>query len=615
MGRILSYKHGERSTENVDPRLWDIVRNAIAAIPYDAEIRSGGERAKGDRGNHSGGYAVDVTLIDPKTGEIIPDTGKKGGAASARVYEQYAQAARVYQQQKYPELDNTFRWGGGFRQGYPFDLMHLDITPERRGAMAYYNWEKGFTHAALKAMPELEGQVTSGLGGAEGRRRVAQIRQTLQGSGGLLPPADIPVPMKMPAGIGQARLAYDAGPDALSPQDDLVQLLERRTESMPPLPRRRPAMPPPKLPGDMSTRSSADANVASLYQGIIPIAQPQATMPKVPLPWPRADFTRMPGSPFVDGGDRLAGQISPSLHTDGNVYNPVTIPTMGRTYDASNRMSVGGLVALLGRQPRYAQPTTIKAVPGSMTGAGAGVETGGVAPYIQPQLPNGNRLQPGTPVVTDPPQTFTPEQVAGIGIDMAGNRTPYIQLPRRRPTLPPVPASAEERVTVRNRAVLAIPSIPLPRPRPITAPTAAEIQWQKTNFRDPYDMPGVGMPKFSDIAKLMGRRGPMPPLPVTMPAGLLQRLPAQLPPIPAPFLQALAARPRLPTGPLQIVVGNPQLRRQMVAPVTRSNGVVYTPASPAWSPFGSANNQTKPASELRPGDRRYNADTNQWERK
>lgn len=647
MGRILSYKHGERSTENVDPRLWDIVRNAIAAIPYDAEIRSGAERAKGDLGNHSGGYAVDVTLIDPKTGEIIPDTGKKGGAASVKVYEQYAQAARVYQQQKYPELDNTFRWGGGFRQGYPFDLMHLDITPKRRGAMAYYDWERGFTPAALRAMPELDGQVTSGLGGAEGRRRVAQIRQTLTGSGGLLPPADIPVPREMPGGIDQARLAYAAGPDASSPQNDLVQLLEGRA----------------------ATRAAAE---------------------RMPIP----------GSPMVDGGDRLEGQITPRIvGTDGSyrVGRPITVPPAG-AYSADNRMNQQGLGALLdprsfspatrnpGARPQVGGTATAAGAPSSRTAGysrvwprgnvmtpqdvaglyagilplaapaqmenpvGAPIPGGYDSPRTPAQVaelyagilpgnpvvapmrvagrvatnaavpampgsasvarpPSVDRLMPGRPVITDPPQTFTPAQVAGIGTDMAGNRTPYIPLPRRRPTLPPIPADVEDRVTARNRAALAIPSLPLPRPRPLTAPTAAEIQFGKTNFGDPYDMPGVGMPKFADIADPMGRRGPMPPMPVPMPAGLRWRHPLPPPPMPAPFQQAQLARSRLPAfqaQPLRIVVsgGRPMLVSD-----------ASSPASQAWSPFGSADNRTKPASELRPGDRRYDADTNSWVRK
>jgi len=214
MGQILGYKHGENSVDNVDPRLWDIVQNAVSAVPYDAVIRSGSERGKGDKGNHSGGYAVDVTLYDPSTGQVIPDTGRKGGAAAAKVYEQYAQAARVYQQQKYPELGNSFRWGGGFRQGYPFDLMHLDITPNAKGAMAYYDWDTGFNKVAFAAMPELRGMVTGGLGGPEGRRLVAQYEQSLKG--GPVPPGSIPspTPADMSPRLAFARTNPDDSPFA-----------------------------------------------------------------------------------------------------------------------------------------------------------------------------------------------------------------------------------------------------------------------------------------------------------------------------------------------------------------------------------------------------------------
>ncbi len=73
MGKILKFNHGPNSVAKVDERLWDTVQHAIAAQPYDAVIRSGSERGEGDKGNHSKGFAVDITLIDPKTGEALPD--------------------------------------------------------------------------------------------------------------------------------------------------------------------------------------------------------------------------------------------------------------------------------------------------------------------------------------------------------------------------------------------------------------------------------------------------------------------------------------------------------------------------------------------------------------
>lgn len=186
MGKILSFKHSKDSVDKVDPRLWDIVQHAIDVSPYDAIIRSGSERGPGDKGNHSKGYAVDVTFQD-SNGNPIKDIGRN--AESAAIYEKYAQAARVYQQTKYPELDKTLRWGGGFRQGAEFDFMHLDITPGAKQAMAYYDWDKGFNSAAQAAIPGLKDVTSSGLSDARTRR---QIELAYENAGTVLPPGNIP---------------------------------------------------------------------------------------------------------------------------------------------------------------------------------------------------------------------------------------------------------------------------------------------------------------------------------------------------------------------------------------------------------------------------------------
>jgi hypothetical protein len=200
MGNILSYKHGEGSVTGVDPRLWDIVQNAIAVSPYDAVIRSGAEKRSTNGGNHNPGWAVDVTLVDPKTREKIPDyqNGK-----SFATYEQFAQAARVYQQANYPELDSKFRWGGYFgskngTSGYgAVDLMHLDINPNMKGATSLGNWDSGAAQALLDAYP---GAVTNGgLAGGNGPRLVTQYQEALKNKGKYAPPlnvgADAPTPM------------------------------------------------------------------------------------------------------------------------------------------------------------------------------------------------------------------------------------------------------------------------------------------------------------------------------------------------------------------------------------------------------------------------------------
>lgn len=243
MGSILSYKHGEDSVGGVDPRLWEIVQAAVAASPYDAVIRSGSEQRAKNGTNHNKGWAVDVTLVDPSTGQKLPDY-QDGAAFSA--YEQYAQAARVYQQDRYPELENVFRWGGYFSKdgkatGYgAADLMHLDINPNAKGAMALGSWSKGAKQALLDAYP---GAVSNGgLGGANGTRLVSQYKQSLAGSDGLIPPSDIgaPVPANLTRGLDQRRMAYAAEVGSV------------------PLPRRRP-----------SPASVAAANVGASGVGVV----------------------------------------------------------------------------------------------------------------------------------------------------------------------------------------------------------------------------------------------------------------------------------------------------------------------------------------------------------
>jgi len=272
MGSILSYKHGEGSVEKVDPRLWEIVQAAVAASPYDAVIRSGAEKRSNNGSNHNPGWAVDVTLVDPSSGKALPDY-QNGDSFAA--YEQYAQTARVYQQDKYPELDKTFRWGGYFSKdgkasGYgAVDLMHLDINPNAKGSMALGSWERGAKQAILNAYP---GAATNGgLGGANGTRLVSQYKQTLAGSGGLIPPSDIggaPIPANLTRGLDQKRMAYAAESSSVE------------------LPRRRPNPAAVAAAGVANTSTIADAypasvgvrpgekmtdqQVAELYKGMYP---------------------------------------------------------------------------------------------------------------------------------------------------------------------------------------------------------------------------------------------------------------------------------------------------------------------------------------------------------
>lgn len=139
----------------VDPRLQDILQIAATNFPLRVEAFSGATgRSSGTR-NHPTGRAVDVVIYDEK-GNALPnspaDARRKGVdlGPAVRVYEQFAQMAREVQTQKYPELDSKMRWGGYFRQGVSYDLMHIDISG---GGMALGSWQAGFTAAGLRGIP------------------------------------------------------------------------------------------------------------------------------------------------------------------------------------------------------------------------------------------------------------------------------------------------------------------------------------------------------------------------------------------------------------------------------------------------------------------------------
>lgn len=469
MGQILSYKHGEGSVKNVDPRLWDIVQNAIAASPYDAEIRSGAEQRSTRGSNHNSGWAVDVTLIDPKTGQKLPDY--QDGTAFA-AYEQYAQAARVYQQETYPELDGVFRWGGYFGSksglgGYgAADLMHLDITPGMNGAMSQGSWEGGANQALLDAYP---GAVTNGgLGGPEGARRVSQYQTALAGSGGLVPPANIPGGAPVPAtmsdrvrlaqigasdvGEGTAanmlsRLFGGSAPNPVSMSDPLAFATGRLRTDIP-LPQSRPTGPLANVPLPVPRRSPQPRQPTPEQARAIAAYTPP------PIPQPRPTFG------VVDSAR------SPTLFAEGVGIPNEQIPGTDATYSGANRMSTGGLGALL--DPRSFSPATPNPLPAppptGPTGRGRPVAA---LPSAPPPTGPANRGQPvaapvvaptgpsnrGRPVTTASPTRADPVGAGASFSDLASFGSPApgitkttggiagtVQLPRDvRPNVPPLP--------------------------------------------------------------------------------------------------------------------------------------------------------------------------------
>lgn len=287
MGKVLN----DDELDGVDKRLVEIVTAAAAASPFDVQINDG--MRSGGKGNHKHGYAIDVQLIEPGTGKKLPNKmyypGTKKVIPGARdaypAYEQFAQTARVYQHEKHPKLDSVFRWGGGFRQGgTPFDMMHFDITPKAKGAMAYYNWDTGLTAAGKAAQPKLVSN--GGLGGTTGSRRVAQYQQALKG--GPLPSGNIP---------GVASLT------------DTVRRPSPATMSAATAAKRQPVI------ASAYDSPRSNAAVMALYAGILPAT------PASPAPAPKAapvasPLTVLTGSaqrkPVASGvgGANIAGAVA-----------------------------------------------------------------------------------------------------------------------------------------------------------------------------------------------------------------------------------------------------------------------------------------------------------------
>lgn len=153
----------------VDPRLLESMDNAasryIAANPgYRVEVTPRGgmrDQKPGGTTNHPKGRALDVQIYDNTRSTSYPN-GKPlpnlRSAKSFRDYEQLMQAARQYQLANYPELTDTTRFGGYFRQGVPYDQMHIDITS---GNTALGNWRGGLNRQGLSGLP---GAVSVGMG-------------------------------------------------------------------------------------------------------------------------------------------------------------------------------------------------------------------------------------------------------------------------------------------------------------------------------------------------------------------------------------------------------------------------------------------------------------------
>jgi len=130
----------------VDPALAAAIKATAASYgPYAVEAFSGNRpRADNPSSLHPRGGAVDVNLIDRNTGRVIPNIGD---AASAPIYQGYANYLYNWARQNDPALAAKLRWGGYFKGGvHPLDYMHFDIGGGPGGLpMAGGSWEGGFS--------------------------------------------------------------------------------------------------------------------------------------------------------------------------------------------------------------------------------------------------------------------------------------------------------------------------------------------------------------------------------------------------------------------------------------------------------------------------------------
>jgi hypothetical protein len=126
-----------------DPRLQQILSTAAQNTPFDVQFKSG--YRPGDKRQHGKHNAIDVQLVDKRTGKALADYQDP---KHFRDYEQFAQTARAVQQQLYPELGDAFRWGGYFsgKKNYgALDLMHFDIGGGQGLGMLGGSWEGGLS--------------------------------------------------------------------------------------------------------------------------------------------------------------------------------------------------------------------------------------------------------------------------------------------------------------------------------------------------------------------------------------------------------------------------------------------------------------------------------------
>lgn len=127
--------------ENVDPALLQLLES-VDYPGYEVEFISGyrPKTPANPRSRHGHGGAIDVELVDRKTGRRVPNYQN---AEAFKIYQDYANRVYQHAQQTNPDLAKKLAWGGYFsgpkgKYG-ALDLMHFDTG----GMQAGGDWNAG----------------------------------------------------------------------------------------------------------------------------------------------------------------------------------------------------------------------------------------------------------------------------------------------------------------------------------------------------------------------------------------------------------------------------------------------------------------------------------------
>lgn len=342
-----------RGADKVNPALVDILSEAANRLGVKVEAYSG--YRPGDPRQHGKGKATDVRIIGAD-GKAIPNYQSPEGFSQ---YEKLAQEARKVQMEKYPDLDQNFRWGGYFAGGKgkygAMDLMHFDLGGSPNLGMAGGSWDKGLNdrQAALFGMKNYKAKGLENLAVPPENRSV-QVASTFD------PSAFGAVPLDAPAAAPDATQTAFAGDAPVSAAVGAINGLVQPAVAKPgyqvtpihsPAPFEPPqdAAPPPITAGDGQGQRPAFDPVAA---GAVPFDPSQ--FGAVPVGTKVDPATNQPPGvpefrpPGVSGYDPQTGEVAATSANDrvGAFLTGVAdLPVIGPVIKEGQRDIAAGIAA------------------------------------------------------------------------------------------------------------------------------------------------------------------------------------------------------------------------------------------------------------------------------